>query len=92
MRNSLVGLLQHATKVVRSRRTFVAQMHQTTAKLKKLNYFTRLTKSDLYLWHTFITSWNGMCILCRADCRHVNFSIQTDASGSWGCRAYWDKR
>ena len=48
---SLVGLLQHATKVVRSGRTFVAWMYQSAAKLKKLKYFTRLTqyfRSDLY--------------------------------------------
>jgi len=35
---SLVGLLQHATKVVRSGRTFVAWMYQSAAKLKKLKY------------------------------------------------------
>ena len=33
---SLVGLLQHATKVVRSGRTFVARMYQTAAKLREL--------------------------------------------------------
>ena len=35
---SLVGILQHATKVVQPGRTFVAQMYQTTAKVKELNY------------------------------------------------------
>ena len=30
---SLVGLLQHATKVVRPGRTFVARMYTTAAKL-----------------------------------------------------------
>ena len=41
---SLVGLLQHATKVVKLRLIFVSQMYATTAKMKKLSYYTRFTK------------------------------------------------
>ena len=37
--------LQHATKVARSRRTFVTRMCSTAAKLRELTLFTRLTKS-----------------------------------------------
>ena len=47
---SLVGLLQHATKVVKPGWTFVARMYKAAAKLKKLHHKTRLTKdfkSDL---------------------------------------------
>ena len=90
---SLVGLLQHATKIVRSGRTFVARMYQTAAKLRELTFFTRLNKdfrSDLYWWHTFISSWNGLCILRKTNPNSfINFRIQTDASGSWGCGACW---
>ena len=59
---SLVGLLQHACKVVRSGRTFVARMYNTAAKVKKLTYFSRLNKSfksDLYWWHMFINHWTA---------------------------------
>ena len=35
---SLVGLLQHAPKVVRSGRTFVARMYSTAAKLRELTF------------------------------------------------------
>ena len=42
---SLVGLLlQHATKVVRSGRTFVVRKYSTAAKINKLSYYTRLNK------------------------------------------------
>ena len=92
---SLVGLLQHATKVVRSGRTFVARMYQSAAKLEKLKYFTRLTqsfRSDLYWWHTFIANWNGLCILRKPNhANHVNFRVFSDASGSWGCGAQWER-
>ena len=41
---SLVGLLQHVSKVVRCGRTFVRWMYQAAAKVKELSFFTRLTK------------------------------------------------
>jgi len=53
---SLVGLLQHATKVVRCGRTFVARLYATAAKVKHLHFFTRLNKEfrlDITWWHAF---------------------------------------
>ena len=38
---SLVGLLQHATKVVRCGRTFVCRMYSTAAKISRLDFYTR---------------------------------------------------
>ena len=84
---SLVGLLQHATKVVPPGRTFLSRMYQTAARLKHLSYYTRLTKaflSDLRWWHLFVTRWNGISFF---DCSLPNHEIHTDASGSWGCGA-----
>ena len=94
---SLVGLLQHATKVVRPGRTFVSRMYNAAAKLKELSHYTRLNKdlrSDLRWWHIFVSQWNGFSLF-----RHTSHSgtadrhIQTDASGSWSCGGcldtYW---
>ena len=90
---SLVGLLQHATKVVRCGRTFVSRMYSTAAKLKKLDFYTRLNKefrSDLWWWHTFLVSWNGLSLLqCLTVHPTPHYLIQTDASGTWGCGAYF---
>lgn len=89
---SLVGLLQHACKVVRPGRLFVSQMYSTAAKLKHLSHHTRLNKefrSNLHWWHTFVTSWNGTSLF-HAPYHQAPFDscIQTDASGSWGCGAF----
>lgn len=87
---SLVGLLQHATKVVRCGRTFVARMYATAAKVKQLHFFTRLNKefrSDIAWWHTFIHCWNGLSMLRNVQLPYA-FTIYTDASGSWGCGAF----
>ena len=82
---SLVGLLQHATKVVKCGRTFTARMYATAAKVKELHYYTRLNKefrSDLAWWHTFVQHWNGLSILHPLNLSPSQLTIQTDASGS----------
>ena len=90
---SLVGLLQHTCKVVRPGRSFVSRMNITAAKLKQLSHYTRLNKdfrSDLHWWKAFISIWNGTSFL-QAPFHQTNFnhSIQTDASGSWVCGAFF---
>ena len=92
---SLVGLLHHATKVVRPGRTFVSRMYSTAAKLKELYYYTRLNKdfrSDLHWWHVFVGHWNGLSLLQgTSNEKKHDYCIQTDASGSWGCAALFGK-
>ena len=84
---SLVGLLQHATKVVKCGRSFVSWMYAAAAaKVKVLDYFTWLNvefRSDLMWWHLFIDSWNGLCLL-RSETwsSPADYYIQTDASGN----------
>ena len=88
---SLVCQLQHSTKVVRCGRTFTARIYATAAKLKKLHYYTRLNRqfrSDLAWWYTFLCHWNGLSILRDpSTAPPTQITIQTEASGSWGCGA-----
>ena len=90
---SLVGSLQHASKVVRPGRTFTARMYSTAARVKELHHFTRLNKdfrSDLHWWYTFINNWNGLSFLRLAQHQPTfDYQIQTDASGAWGCGAFF---
>ena len=83
---SLVGSLQHATKVVRCGRAFVSRMYATAAKVKEMHFHTRLNlefRSDLCWWHTFLTDWNGLSLLRWDDSSWTpNHVIQTDASGA----------
>ena len=92
---SLVGLLQHATKVVRPGRSFVSRMYAAAARVKELDYYTRLGrefKSDLAWWHTFLVGWNGLSLLRSVThTTPADFVIQTDASGTWGCGAFFNK-
>ena len=68
-------------------------MYITAAKLKQLSHYTHLNKdfrSDLHWWNAFISIWNGTGFL-QALFHHTNFdySIQTNALGSWGCGAFF---
>ena len=93
---SLVGLLQHATKVVRPGRTFVRRMYSVAARVRELDFYMRLNKefqSDLHWWDTFLSGWNGVSFLRVASRTPAPQAvIQTDASGSWGCGAYFNGR
>ena len=92
---SLVGLLQHATKIVRNGRTFVSRMYATAAKLKRMHYLSSLNRefrSDLAWWHVFMQSWNGLSLLRCTLTSPPDFTIYTDASGSWGCGAGFNRQ
>ena len=89
---SLVGLLQHATKVVKPGRTFVSRMYATAARVKKLSHQTRLNaafKSDLRWWHLFVTSWNEVSILHCSKETTFDYCLWMDASGTRGCGAHF---
>ena len=91
---SLMGLLQHATKVVKPGRTFVARMYSEAARLRRLSFFTRLSdgfRSDLRWWYLFVHAWNGVSFLeCSMTPQPPDIFIETDASGSWGCGALFN--
>ena len=93
---SLVGLLNHACKVVRSGRSFLRRMldllhsvhHPPNSKTPiRLN---RGFRSDLAWWATFVEGWNGISFLPPPS--HLpRTEMTTDASGSWGCGAWHGK-
>ena len=89
---SLVGLLQHAAKVVHSGQMFVRRIYNVAAKVQEMDHYTPLSKdfhSDLYWWHTFVTSWNGISFLQAAHGDPTpQVTIQIDALGTLGCRAF----
>ena len=91
---SLVGVLQHAAKVVRCGRSFVSRMYGTAARVKELTFYVRLNKdfkSDLLWWHTFLISWNGLSLLRYiGQGKPPDHLIQTDASGTWGCGEFFE--
>ena len=103
---SLVGLLNHACKVVRSGRSFLRRMidllhcaHHPPRRDVPIRLNTAF-RSDLAWWQLFVSRWNGISFLPTPSHLPV-VEMATDASGSWGCGAWhqtawfqirWDSR
>ena len=89
---SLVGKLQHACKVVRPGRTFLRRMFELLKGGANKRPWVRLNasfRSDLLWWHLFLESWNGVAMLENVPTQGREVDLYTDASGSFGCGAYW---
>jgi len=89
---SLIGLLHHATKVVRPGRAFVQNLIDAAASVPALDHHVHLSpaaKADLCWWHSFLPMWNGVSVLPPES---PGFTLVSDASGSWGCGALSESR
>jgi len=91
---SLVGMLQHASKVVRPGRIFLRRIYDLLAATNhfKPHFTVRLNRecrADIDWWHRFIRSWNGTSLLRQARALTPDVHLWSDASGHWGCGAHW---
>ena len=89
---SLIGTLAHASKVIRSSRIFLRRLINLSTTTSNLNYFIRLNaeaKSDIEWWFQFMNRWNGISMLPLPKLQSA--PLVADASGNWGCGAYWDQ-
>ena len=90
---SLIGLLNHACKVVRPGRSFLRRMIDLLSTTRvnapksaviRLNHTFR---ADLAWWAEFVIQWNGISFLPPSP--HLSrASLTSDASGTWGCGAW----
>ena len=89
---SLIGQLQHASVIVYPGRPFLRRMIDLSKSGSKLTHHVRINhqaRSDILWWHVFLETWNGVSLLSMAGRREPDISFASDASGSWGCGAYW---
>ena len=90
---SLIGLLQHACRVVRSGRSFLRRMITLSTVAREPHHHIRLNggfRSDLEWWATFLPHWNGVGLLGHNTHSLPGLVITSDASGNWGCGAFTD--
>ena len=92
---SLIGLLNHARKVVWAGRSFLRRMidllhavpmHPLRPHPIRLN---KQFRSDLAWWRLFIHEWNGVSFLPPPPYL-PGTDMASDASGSWGCGAWYN--
>ena len=90
---SLIGVLQHASAVVRYGRCFLCRMIDLSTTAAELHHHLRLNRefrSDLQWWSMFCPRWNGVCALTPIRLATPDIVVHSDASGSWGFGAIWD--
>jgi len=89
---SLVGKLQHASKVVRLGRTFLRRLLELMMGARRGQRFLRSNttfRADLVRWHPFMEQWNGVAMVQDPEKQNTRQHVFSDASGSFGCRAWW---
>ena len=91
---SLIGLLNHACKVVRSGRAFLRRMmnllhavHCPAHSALPIRLNTAF-QSDLAWWWMFVESRNGVLFLSPPS-DLPTLHLMPDASGTWGCGAWY---
>lgn len=87
---------QHpACQEVKPERSFLRRMIKLSKVAKQLHHHIHLNAefwSDLEWWVTFLPQWNGVRLLSNLCCQPHSREITSDASGSWGCGAYYSQR
>jgi len=86
---SLIGVLAHASKVVRGSRIFLRRLIDLSTRVTDPDYFIRLNieaRSDIEWWFQFIRHWNGRAMIPPPLMQLL--TLVSDASGTWGCGAY----
>ena len=88
---SLIGYLQHASKAVRQGCSFLRRLITLSTSVNNLDNYVRLNVSacsDIHWWYVFAERQNGTSMLTRFDKANPQIAATSDASGTWGCRAF----
>ena len=91
--HSLIGILAHASKVVRAGRSFVCRMIDLASSAKRLEQFVHLNRearADIEWWFLYSESWNGVAMMFTKGMGQGEINLTSDASGSSRCGAYSD--
>lgn len=86
---SITGLLQFATKVVRPGRPFLRRLYALQEVGSHPMHHNNAARADILWWHLFVEKWNGISMLWDSRKHSPDITVYSDASGSWGCGALW---
>jgi len=78
--------------VIRPGRSFLRQLYTLQSIRSHPNHHIRLNgavRADITWWFLFADAWNGVSMLWDITTLQPQFTLVSDASGSWGCGAYW---
>ena len=79
-------------KVIRPGRPFLRRLYAMQDIGSHPDHHIRLNiaaRADILWWHVFASEWNGISMLWDLNRSKPDINLFSDASGSWGCGAYW---
>ena len=88
----LAGHLNHACKVIRPGRRFLRGIFGLLSQFGRKDHPIQLNRefrADMEWWHEFASRWNGVSLLREVALQHPSVELWSDASGAWGCGAFW---
>ena len=92
---SLIGKLSFATKVVPAGRLFLRRLINRSTTVDRLHHHLRIgaeARADLEWWARFLPQWNGRAKFLEPQWSSpASLNLSTDASGSHGFGAYFDR-
>ena len=83
---SLTGLLQHATTVVRPGGVFLQRLYALYCVGSEPSHNIRLNttaRADIVWWELFISRWNGILMLVNPKQDTADTTVASDASSNW---------
>ena len=92
---SLTGLLQFASKVIRPGRPFIRRLYAMQDIGSHPDHFIHLNlpaRADIMWWYLFAEDWNGISMFWDVSKKTADVTVTSDASGSWGCGAFWKSK
>ena len=93
--HSLIGKLSFATKVVPAGRLFLRQLIDLSTTVDRLHHHLHIgaeARADLEWWARFLPHWNGRAKFLEPQWSSpASLNLYTDASGSYGFGAYFDR-
>ena len=90
---SLIGKLAFVTRAVPAGHLFLRRLITLSTKVQYLHHHLELTKGarvNMLWWHLFLLTGNGTATFLDPETTDAHdLELFTDASGSLGCRAYF---
>ena len=59
------------------------------------DHFIRLnlpSRADILWWYLFAEDWNGISMFWDVSKQTADITVMSNASGSWGCGAFWKSK
>ena len=84
-----------ASKVIHPGHPFIRRLYAMQDVGSHPDHFIHLNlpaRADIMWWYLFAEDWNGISMFWDVSKKTADVTVTSDASGSWGCGAFWKSK